>query len=160
MGQALIDLCSGTGYGSALMARTAKAVHGVEINPGAVSHAREQYKAPNLEYNCGDITKIKDFTRYSAVTMFECLDHLGKEDGLEIVNHIGRQCKGMFFASLPENQLLDVNTFHLAEWSIGELRTELLKHFERVIVFGQSWSSGVISYPYDERRAISVIVAF
>lgn len=156
----VLDICSGTGYGSATMADSAKLVHGMEINPTAVAYAKKYNKAPNLKFSCSDVTKINHISAYNVVTMFECLDHLSKENGLRIIKLIGRQCKGMFFASLPENQLFDVNAYHLAEWSIEELKTELQKYFDRVIIFGQAWNSGVISFPYDERRAISVIVAF
>lgn len=157
----VLDLCCGTGYGSAVMAKCAEVVHGIEINLEAVEYARQNNQAPNIKFHCADITELDDSGRYDydVVTMFECLDHLPKEDGIRIVNLIGERCKSMFFASLPENQLIGINDFHIAEWNIEELKGILEKYFSRVVIFGQAWNSGVISFPYDERRALSVIVA-
>lgn len=157
---AVLDLCCGTGYGSAIMAKHALLVDGIEIDQDAVAYARENNLAPNVAFTCADITALGSIEGYNVVTMFECLDHIPKADGLRIIDMIGRQVKGMFFASLPENQLIGVNDYHLAEWNIEELKSELQKHFNRVAILGQTWNSGTIAFPYDERRAISVIMAF
>src|SRR5437588_10705258 len=45
-GERAIDMASGEGYGSAVLARTAASVVGVEANPEAFDHARLRYTGP------------------------------------------------------------------------------------------------------------------
>jgi len=62
------------------------------------------------------------------------------------------------FLSLPQDQKFETNPHHLAEWTDIELKKELEKYFSRVMLFGQSWATGSIYYPYEERRSITVFV--
>ncbi len=49
-GRRVVDLACGEGYGSAVLARTAHSVVGVDANPEAFEHARLRYRAPNLTF--------------------------------------------------------------------------------------------------------------
>ena len=49
-GRRVVDLACGEGYGSAVLARTAHSVVGVEANPEAFEHARLRYRVPNLRF--------------------------------------------------------------------------------------------------------------
>jgi SAM-dependent methyltransferase len=49
-GRRVIDMACGEGYGSAVVARTAASVVGVDANPEAHEHARLRYRADNLRY--------------------------------------------------------------------------------------------------------------
>ena len=50
-GRRVVDLASGEGYGSAVLARTAASVVGVEANPEAFEHARAKYGEVRFERN-------------------------------------------------------------------------------------------------------------
>jgi len=52
-GKRVLDIASGEGYGSALLARTAAEVVGVDIDRRSVDHARATYYAANLRFMCG-----------------------------------------------------------------------------------------------------------
>src|SRR5262249_16953249 len=52
-GKEVLDVASGEGYGSDLLARAAKHVVGVDADPEAVRHAGSKYLRPNLEFRCG-----------------------------------------------------------------------------------------------------------
>src|SRR5213594_386797 len=54
----VLDLASGEGYGSHLLAKTAKQVVGIDIDEQAVRHAANNYIKPNLEYKAGSILEI------------------------------------------------------------------------------------------------------
>lgn len=43
----VLDIASGEGYGSALLAQTARSAVGIEIDQATVEHARAAYVAPN-----------------------------------------------------------------------------------------------------------------
>ena len=49
-GRRVVDLACGEGYGSAVLARTAASVIGVDANPEAFEHARLRYRAANLRF--------------------------------------------------------------------------------------------------------------
>src|SRR5919202_1223315 len=49
-GLRVVDLACGEGYGSAVLARTARSVTGVDANPDAYEHARLRYKAANVRF--------------------------------------------------------------------------------------------------------------
>ena len=49
-GRRVVDLACGEGYGSAVLARTAASVVGVDANPEAFEHARLKYTGPKLRF--------------------------------------------------------------------------------------------------------------
>ena len=54
----VLDIASGDGYGSAMLAGKAAKVIGVDISVEAVRHARERYKQENLQYQVGSCANI------------------------------------------------------------------------------------------------------
>lgn len=70
----VVDLGSGTGYGSYMLSWVAAWVVGVEIDAESCAFARERFWASNLRYVRGDITEsVPDADVYIA---FEVLEHL------------------------------------------------------------------------------------
>src|SRR5947199_9541379 len=51
----VLDLASGEGYGSNLLAKTAKHVVGIDIDEKAANHAANNYIKPNLQFTVGSI---------------------------------------------------------------------------------------------------------
>src|ERR687885_2182035 len=49
-GRRVVDLACGEGYGSAVLARTAASVVGVDANPEAFAHARAKYTSGNVAF--------------------------------------------------------------------------------------------------------------
>src|SRR3954465_15123738 len=49
-GQRVVDMACGEGYGSAVLAKTAASVVGVDANPEAHAHAAARYVQPNLRF--------------------------------------------------------------------------------------------------------------
>lgn len=153
----VIDICCGSGYGTDIMAQRAKSVLGIDKSIEAIKFAKEKY--PACDYREIDIVHREFHFSYNIAVLFEGLDHIGKEDGKKLLAKLPKICTDMAFLSLPQDQRLEANPYHLAEWAAEELKEELERYFHRVVLFGQSWSSGIISYPYDERRSITVFLA-
>src|SRR5262245_50731816 len=54
----VLDIASGEGYGSALLAELATSVIGVDINKEAIYHASASYSRSNLKFLLGSCTDI------------------------------------------------------------------------------------------------------
>src|ERR1700694_4907554 len=54
----VLDIASGEGYGSNLLAQTARHVTGVDADPEAVAHAAGKYGAANLVFRQGTVDGI------------------------------------------------------------------------------------------------------
>src|SRR3712207_2591311 len=52
-GRRVVDLACGEGYGSAVLARTARSVVGVDANPEAFEHARAKYTTRSTRFERG-----------------------------------------------------------------------------------------------------------
>jgi ubiquinone/menaquinone biosynthesis C-methylase UbiE len=57
-GKVVLDIASGSGYGTKILAKGAKKVIGVDINKEAVSYARQNFAAANIEFKHGSGTEI------------------------------------------------------------------------------------------------------
>ena len=75
-GKVVLDIASGEGYGSSLLARRALRVYGVDISSEAVEHARKKYHSPNLKFlqGCADAIPVADHEIELAVSL-ETLEH-------------------------------------------------------------------------------------
>jgi 2-polyprenyl-3-methyl-5-hydroxy-6-metoxy-1,4-benzoquinol methylase len=58
-GRIVLDAACGEGYGSALLARGAATVIGIDIGAEAIAHAQARYVAPNLSYVLASVTDYR-----------------------------------------------------------------------------------------------------
>ncbi|MFC7552845.1 class I SAM-dependent methyltransferase [Pseudoroseomonas wenyumeiae] len=77
----VLDIASGEGYGSALLAQVARSVIGVDVAEGAVDYAQQNYKRDNLRFLHGDgrAIPVADAS-VDVVVSFETLEHLYEQD--------------------------------------------------------------------------------
>src|SRR6516165_3790374 len=75
-GKDVLDLASGEGYGSAMLAGVAGSVVGVDIASDAVAHAQKTYVRRNLRFMIGSCAEIplRDAS-VDVVVSFETLEH-------------------------------------------------------------------------------------
>lgn len=83
-GKRVLDLASGEGYGSAILAQKALSVIGVEIDEAAVKHASSRYLLPNLNFLVSSITDvpIKEAQCFDIITCFEAIEHIYEHESL------------------------------------------------------------------------------
>jgi len=76
-GKDVLDIACGEGYGSAMLARRARSVKGVDIADDAVAHASAAYRdISNLAFMQGDAAQIPlDDNSVDAVVSFETIEH-------------------------------------------------------------------------------------
>lgn len=121
-GKRVLDVACGEGYGSALMARSATTVTGVDIAPAAIAHARSAYAARgNVEFREASCTKLPfDPASFDCVVSFETLEHIAEQ--AEFIAEVKRVLKpdGVLIVSTPnKTEYSDkrgyANEFHAKE---------------------------------------------
>ena len=76
-GRAVLDLASGEGYGSAMLAEVAASVVGVDLDQQAVRHAAQAYQRRRLRFLQGSVTALPVGSRqFDLVVCFEALEHI------------------------------------------------------------------------------------
>jgi SAM-dependent methyltransferase len=143
-GKSVLDLASGEGYGSNLLAQSAAEVIGVDLAVEVVAHARQRYPRPNLEFLVGSITNvpISETRRFDVVVCFEAIEHIEDHRGLlaEIVRLLEED--GVLIVSTPNKNayhqtIQQENEFHVKELEFDEFRGLLQSRFQNVCFLGQ-----------------------
>src|SRR5262249_41172258 len=79
-GLSVLDAACGEGYGSFLLAQTAREVVGIDIAAEAIAHAQSRYAAPNLRYVEGSCTALPlADASVDLVISFETIEHLQQQ---------------------------------------------------------------------------------
>jgi SAM-dependent methyltransferase len=79
-GLSVADLACGEGYGSDLLARSAREVIGVDANPEAHEHARLRYLRPNLRYERDLVESYRG--PCDAIVFLQTIEHVEDPGGL------------------------------------------------------------------------------
>jgi SAM-dependent methyltransferase len=145
-GKRVLDVASGEGYGSFLLAGVARSVVGVDLSGPAVEHARQCYAAENLEFRAGRAEALPDLgpSSFDVVVSFETIEHLTEAAQPRFLSEVRRVLApgGLFIVSTPDketyaNELHEENEFHEREFTPDEFRALLLTEFSHVRFFGQ-----------------------
>lgn len=130
-GKTVLDIACGSGYGTKMLAATAKKVYGVDVNNTAIQYAKKNYTSPKIDYRIGDAVEIPlEDGAVDVVVSFETIEHISQYE--EFINEIKRVLKpgGLFIVSTPNNEEYpETNPFHVHEFSFKELDRLLSKHF-------------------------------
>ena len=136
-----IDMACGEGYGSDVLARTARSVTGVDANPEAHEHARLRYRRENLTF---ERDLIETFSAHvDAVVFLQTIEHL--QDPGAALNHfkdlVGSG--GVVFLSTPNVRTLapkgaerSDNPWHVHEYTATEFIELCKAHFSSVEMHG------------------------
>jgi 2-polyprenyl-3-methyl-5-hydroxy-6-metoxy-1,4-benzoquinol methylase len=140
-GRRVVDLACGEGYGSALLARSAAGVVGVDANPEAFEHARLKYAAPNLTFE-RTMVELWDGA-VDCVVFLQTIEHVQDPDALleRVKALIGDD--GVAFVSTPNVLTLapkgaarSGNPWHVREYRPEEFRALCVAHFAHVELLG------------------------
>jgi O-antigen biosynthesis protein len=143
VGKDVLDIASGEGYGSAILARNARHVTGVDIASEAISHAQTQYVDRNLVFKLGSATAIPlPDASVDLVFSFETIEHHDQHDAM--LAEIKRVLRpdGALMISSPDRRVYSeipkyANPFHVKELTRCEFEDLLRRHFAHVALYGQ-----------------------
>ncbi len=139
----VLDIASGEGYGSALLAEVARSVIGVDISREAVVHAEQKYGKSNLQFKIGSCAQIPIADNsIDVVVSFETIEHHDQHDAM--MTEIKRVLRpdGLLIISSPDKYEYSVapnfsNSYHVKELYRHEFEQLLFNYFKQVELYGQ-----------------------
>ena len=143
-GKKVLDVASGEGYGSALMATVAIEVNGLDVSGTAVAHASATYaERQNLRFTQGSCARLPfDDATFDTVVSFETIEHIHEQD--EFLDEIKRVLtpSGLLIMSSPNRaEYSDArgysNEFHVKELYREQLMALLAARFTHSRWFSQ-----------------------
>lgn len=149
----ILDIASGEGYGSFMLAEYAKKVIGIDISTESIKHASEKYKKENLEFLVGDCSIIPlPNDSIDLIVSFETIEHHDKH--LQMLLEFKRVLRrgGIVIISSPDKLNYSIkkdfiNEFHVKELFEEEFKNLLSDHFEYQSFFGQKVTKGSLIAP-------------
>jgi ubiquinone/menaquinone biosynthesis C-methylase UbiE len=142
-GKIVLDIASGEGYGSNILAQKALEVFGVDIDVESVKSANKKYIKNNLKYILGSADNIPiESNSIDVVVSFETIEHHDKHE--EMFMEIKRVLKndGILIMSSPDKKYYsDIpnfkNKFHTKELYFEEFKFLSQKHFQNTFFYFQ-----------------------
>ena len=141
-GRRVVDLACGEGYGSAVLARRAARVVGVDANPEAYEHARLKYtREPVLSFERNMIELWQGDV--DCVVFLQTIEHVQDPDA--VLDHVRDLIGpgGVAFVSTPnlltlapEGAEKSGNPWHVKEYRPEEYRALCERHFGSVELYG------------------------
>jgi SAM-dependent methyltransferase len=141
VGQRVVDMACGEGYGSEVLSRGAASVVGVDANPEAHEHARLRYVRQNLRFERDLVETFHE--PCDAVVFLQTIEHV-RNPG-EILEHFKAMLApgGIAYVSTPNLLTLappgaqkSENPWHVREYRAEEFRALCADHFDQVELWG------------------------
>lgn len=154
-GKRVLDVASGEGYGSHLLAGTAASVTGVDLSADAVDHANVKYGQSNLHYVAASCTRIPaPDASFDVIVSFETIEHIVEHEAF--MQEVDRLLApdGLFIISSPNRPEYSERTgyrneFHVKELDKAELKSLLDARFPAQQWFGQRAAFHSMIWPLD-----------
>ncbi|MDF2940362.1 MAG: methyltransferase protein [Gammaproteobacteria bacterium] len=158
----VLDVACGEGYGSAILAKSAKKVIAIDIAENAIEHAKSQYsQVPNIEFICGSCTALPiDSGSVDLIVSFETIEHLVEQEAM--LKEFKRVLKpnGALVISTPDKAVYSdkrdyINPFHVKELYTQEFKDLLGQYFPCVTLYGQRFVTANLIYPINSTSETS-----
>ena len=147
-GRTVLDIASGEGFGTSLLAQTASEVIGVDIASDAVRHARQKYRGKNIRFLKGSCLKIPlPDSSVDAIVSFETIEHIKEHEIFMMEIKRVLLPAGILIISTPNveeysDQPDYKNPFHVRELYAEQFQELLRGQFKNQIDFGQRMVAG------------------
>lgn len=149
-GRDVLDIASGEGYGSAMMARVARSVIGIDLAEDAVAHAQHTYGHERLQFRQGSATLIPlQDCSVDLVVSFETIEHL--TDHADMLSELRRVLRpgGVLLISSPNKAIYSEKTgynnqFHERELYSDEFIALVSSYFPNIEHYQQKTSAASV----------------
>ncbi|MDQ3572625.1 MAG: class I SAM-dependent methyltransferase [Actinomycetota bacterium] len=137
-GLTVADLACGEGYGSAVLARTASDVVGVDANFEAYEHARLRYAEPRISFRRELVEEFRE--PRDAIVFLQTIEHI--HDPGRLLAGIAATAPTAYVSTpnrltlAPPGAEKSDNPWHLREYTASEYRELLEPHFGEVRILG------------------------
>ncbi|TGY90310.1 glycosyltransferase [Marinicauda algicola] len=139
----VLDIASGSGYGSFLLGQTAASVLGVDVDHAAIRDAQRVFASDTVSFRRGSAEAIPaGDNSFDCVVSFETIEHIEAHD--QFLTEIRRVLKpgGLLIMSSPDKVIYNAaqpepNPYHLKELTEHEFRSLLARYFENVSIARQ-----------------------
>ena len=141
-GRDVLDYGCGTGFGSRLLAESAREVLAVDRAPGAVAYAQEHHAHPRCRFeSCDDLPTALPSASRDVVVCFEVIEHLHQQR--ELLAELRRILRpnGVLLVSTPDPGYtagLGDNPYHVHEMPRDEFVALVAEYFAHRKVFVQA----------------------
>jgi len=169
----VLDIASGEGYGSAMLAEVARSVVGVDISQDVVAHAERKYrKNNNLQFRIGSCEEIPlPSACVDVAVSFETIEHHDQHEAMMAEIKRVLRPDGLLIMSSPDKYEYSVapgysNPYHVKELYRHEFEQLLCAYFKNAVFYGQrivygsailadKESSDILSYTRQDDRVIA-----
>lgn len=152
-GKTVLDIASGEGYGTNLLASVSAKVYGVDIDNNAIVEASRKYKKQNIQFLQGGVTSIPLAQEcVDVIVSFETIEHLLEHEAM--ISEFRRVLRkdGLLIISTPAKEFYNKeNKFHLKELTSSEFYELLGNFFKNVQFYHQKHIDSSFIYSVDER---------
>ncbi|HNP31107.1 MAG TPA: glycoside hydrolase family 99-like domain-containing protein [Nitrospirales bacterium] len=143
VGKDVLDIASGEGYGSALLAEVAHTVVGVDASEEVIRYAIERYQRSNVQFKQGVCRHIPlPDASVDLIVSFETIEH--HDEHHEMMREFVRVLRpdGLIIISSPDKAEYSdkpqfANAFHVKELYFEEFKELLLNYFGHAQFYGQ-----------------------
>jgi SAM-dependent methyltransferase len=137
-GLRVIDMACGEGYGSAVLARRARQVTGVDANPEALEHARLKYNRPGVVFVRDLIERYEE--PCDAIVFLQTVEHVRNPGALltrfkQMADTVIVSTPNLLTLAPPGAKKSD-NPWHLREYRADEFRALCLEAADQVELYG------------------------
>jgi ubiquinone/menaquinone biosynthesis C-methylase UbiE len=160
-GKSVLDIASGEGYGSNLLAGKAAAVIGVDIDHASIEVAKKKYPGKNLQFRQGSASMIPvDDNSVDVVVSFETIEHHDQHE--EMLKEIKRVLRpgGVLIMSSPDKKYYSDergynNPYHVKELYFNDFKKLINQYFKNSGFYFQNMFKGSILVPEGENGKFS-----
>ena len=156
----VLDAGCGEGFGTVLLAETARSVLGVDYSAAAVAVARASHRRANLDFRQVEVHALATLgRRFGLITNFQVIEHLPDPARFLTIARDTLAEDGLLLLTTP-NRLTSVseNPVHVREYSADELRQLLAPMFARVELHSMMGSEQVRAFDAERGRQVQRIL--
>jgi len=141
----VLEVGSGSGLGCVFLGQHSREVVGLDVKTTEVEEAKRLNPRENVSFICGDLFSIKATQEFDVVVALDVIEHMGVEQGSELLAAMCGQIKseGMVIIGSPSlhsypYQSALSQASHVKCYEGPELRELMERHFHRVLPFSMN----------------------